>query len=325
MARPNYILLTGQGRSGTKWLLDLFDTSPDTFCRNEPNVIAGSPFGRLASQGFAAPTDRALLDREWDEAVAWTCGRMGERDRYVDVPKHHLYSNPASRLLRRVIQSERGRRVLGVLAPPLRRGEWPLPRTLGSRARLAEQVGVLKFVAAPGWARFVLESRPEVPVVHIVRHPGGFLNSWSKRFLAKRDPETVARDNRARLKEIARADPRWAGRFGDCDGMSKEEGELWNWLYGQEITYEVGRDAANYHQIVYEELAADAAAVMRPLFAATGIAWTDASERALQASNRRSGGIAAAWRDELDAECNELVAKFTEFSKSFCPRLASQA
>ena len=45
--RPEYALIVGQGRSGTSWLLDLFDLSPQTFCRNEPYGINGSPLANL--------------------------------------------------------------------------------------------------------------------------------------------------------------------------------------------------------------------------------------------------------------------------------------
>ena len=43
-----YALITGQGRSGTNWLLELFDASSKTFCRNEPDRLEGSPLGLLA-------------------------------------------------------------------------------------------------------------------------------------------------------------------------------------------------------------------------------------------------------------------------------------
>ena len=37
-----YVLIAGQGRSGTNWLLQILDLSSQTHCRNEPNDCIGS-------------------------------------------------------------------------------------------------------------------------------------------------------------------------------------------------------------------------------------------------------------------------------------------
>lgn len=42
-----YLLIAGHERSGTNWLLEIFNLSPRTFCRNEPYGIDGSPLAAL--------------------------------------------------------------------------------------------------------------------------------------------------------------------------------------------------------------------------------------------------------------------------------------
>jgi hypothetical protein len=189
--RHDYAVIVGQGRSGTNWLLELLDLSPETFCRNEPYGAADSPLNRLVRHRWVVRADQRELEAQWDDCVRWTCTHMGVRDRPIRARKNHLYQ--ASRLLGpyRCVRGPRLRAALSSLLPSLRGQEWEIPWWLGSRASLARALPILKLVAPPGWATFVLRRRPAIPVLHIVRHPGGFLNSWANRYLVSSDREAV--------------------------------------------------------------------------------------------------------------------------------------
>src|SRR4051812_20363205 len=92
-----YVLIAGQGRSGTNWLLEIFDRSPRTHCRNEPNECAGSALSELASGWTFDPELGAELEPVWDEAIARTAASFGDRDHAIPVPKDH-FSGPAQRM-----------------------------------------------------------------------------------------------------------------------------------------------------------------------------------------------------------------------------------
>jgi hypothetical protein len=180
---------------------------------------------------------------------------------------------------------------------------------------------VLKLLGSPGWMRFVLQERPGIPVFHLIRHPGGFLNSWSRRYLASQDRNEVTRLNRQRLHEVARINPLWAERLEGIDVMSAEEAELWNWLYVNEAVYQAGRASGQYHRVVYEDLVRDTVSTVKFLYAACGLVWTEGIEQAIESSSSGSKFIAAAWRERLQPEQQELVERFLEAALSFYPPL----
>jgi hypothetical protein len=306
--RADYALIVGQGGSGTNWLLRLFDLSPLTFCRNEPHALAGSRLAALFELRIAARSDDPVLEREWDEAMRWTGSHMGSRDAAITVPKLHL--RPLARRLgvERVLRGPRYRRALGLAFPALRGEEWPLPRLLRN-ARFEQALPVFKLVQTPGFAAFVLRRRPAVRVFHIVRHPGGFLNSWANRYLARNDREQVRRSNLARLEQVVREDPTWAARFGDLAALPVEDAELWYWCYANEVICQAGRGNPNYHRLIYEEVARDPIAAMRRCYAACELPWTEAIEREVLARGDQSQAISDRWRAQLPRAQVEAVER----------------
>lgn len=302
-----YGLIIGQGRSGTNWLLQLFDFSRETFCRNEPDECRGSRFLALADA-----RDRESLVPEragelWDAAVDAALSLLGERDHRARVAKLFLYE-PARRLgLYRALRSPRFRRAASTLVASLGAGEFPLPRCVGSSARLRDSFGVLKLNMAPGLAAFVLRARPEVPVFHIVRHPGGYLSSWSTRYLASAERTEVERANRARIEAVRRDNPAWATRIPDPQRLDTESLELWYWRFANEVIYAAGRARPAYYLVSYEELTRNPVATMRPLYAACGLAFTPEMEAAVGRTAAASREIAGKWRERLDEHQKQLV------------------
>lgn len=317
--RPPYSVVTGQGRSGTSWLLSLFDFSSTTFCRNEPYRIAGSPLESAASHRRVARRDEGEIGEIWDAAMAQTTHVMGERDLRIEVPKSYLHPLSMRLGLHRWIRKPQFRSAVSILHPSLSRREWPIPWWLGSEARLETALPVVKLVAAPGWVSLILRHRPDVPVFHVIRHPGGFLNSWRNRYLDKNDPASVREANRERLEEVAASDTTWANRFGDIGPMSVEESELWYWRYANEVVYEAGKTSDNYHRLVYEELVSHPIESMRHSYMAAGLQWDAQVERAIRASSSQSASIASAWREQLSPEHRELVDRVLEPDAEFYP------
>ncbi|MEX0653285.1 MAG: sulfotransferase [Phycisphaeraceae bacterium] len=308
MNQMPYILIVGHGRSGTNWLLSLLDRSSETHCRNEPNELGGEPWARLPSPWVCRPYD-AAVGAQWDEAVAWSAGRVGLRDHRLPEAKTHVHGWARSLGLDRMMKGPKLRRVASVAQPALAEAEWPAPRWWARPAVLAEAVAVLKLNQAPGWACWALTQRPKATVVHIIRHPGGFLNSYLNRWLAGHDRDAVTGRNRERLRQIAEVDREWAGRFGDVEAMSAEAAELWFWRYAAEMIHRTGDGRPNYHLVVYERLAMQPFEQTRRLYEACGLAWSATVEQAVRegASASRSTAIAQAWRDRLSAEHQRMI------------------
>ena len=304
-----YALVSGHGRSGTNWLLDLFDLSPQTFCRNEPSGIEGSPLKKLDHDRWVKRRDQGGLSDGWDEAVRWTATHMGERDRKITMPKNHMYQISRDLGLHRIVRGPKYRRALSFALPSLRGGEWTPPSMVFNRKRLAQALPVLKLVSSPGWSDYVLHHRPHVCLFHIVRHPGGYLHSWENRYRSKQDEETIHRLNRARLEDIAGEQPEWAERFGDIAAMSTEESELWFWCHAAETIDRAGENKPAYRRIVYEELASDATPIVRHCYETCGLDWSEGIERAVVAASEVSQGIAAKWQTSLNDEQIELVLR----------------
>lgn len=310
----DYCIIAGHGRSGTNWLLELLDLSSQTFCRNEPYGSETSPLRELDEDRFVNRTDQTALDRRWDDAVLWTANHMGERDRPIVVPKDHVY--PVSRTLGlyRMVRGPRYRKVLRSILPSLRGGEWRPPSWVFNRARLAEALPVLKLVSSPGWLVYVLKRRPRACVLHIVRHPGGYLNSWANRYRSENDEGMILRLNRARLEVVAQEDPAWADRFGDIARMTTEESELWFWRYATETIDRAGQGKPAYHRIVYEELTSSPVPIVKRCYEDCGLEWSQDIEQAVVSASQVSRGIAAKWRKRLREDQIDLVSRILEGS-----------
>ena len=307
----DYVVINGQGRSGTNWLLELLDASPRTHCRNEPNELEGTALYPLTASPVAAEDQRALLESDWDEAVATASRRVGDRDHRAKIAKHHLNELARRSGVYRLAHSGRLRRAIAGDGYAL---EWPLPRYVSNAARLRTAIVVLKMNGGPGWTSWLLANRPSVAFLHIARHPGGFLNSWYNRWLSRNDPAAVSSANQARLGVIAKHDSRFADTIGDIASMSVEESELWYWRYNIETTYEAGHDCEQYRLILFESLAAEPLEVAQGFFAHCGLEWTDDVARLVSERTSSSDAIAKKWREKLEPRQVEIVERVLDGS-----------
>jgi hypothetical protein len=314
----DYVLIVGSGGSGSKRLLRIFDHSPETHCRNEPYNNQGSPFALLRSSPRAwalAPGDPAVLEREWDPAVAWTAARTGDRDARPTPPKHHFRPLGARLGLLRLLSSRRLRRIAAAISSDGQSDEWRTPRLFVRGEGLESSLLVMKFNQAPSLARWVLERRPRVKVIHLVRHPAAYLASWRARVLPRCDPGVMITANRDRLRAIADRDESWAARFGPVDGLSAEALELLFWLYDTVSIREAGVARPQYERVFDEDVAITPVAVAKRLYAACGLPWREPVERWLndRAENWRSGTVS--WQEMLSPAEVRVVESLLERSE----------
>ena len=294
----HYALIAGHGRSGTNWLLHLLDRATTTHCRNEPNQIAGNAFAALPTP-FVSVLDADAFAAPWSRAVTEAARQMGDRDRAVPTRKSHLSAWVQQAGLCDALSRPRVRRVLASAVPAWRGAEWPMPGLRSERAPLA----VLKCNQVPGWARYVLERDALAGrVVHIVRHPGGFLHSWRTRYVAERNADEVLRANHARLELVAKASPAFAEVMGEPASHDLDASELWYWRYAIETIDAAGQGAPGaYRRIVFEDLAAEPVGQARALFEWLGLDWTQGIAREVARLSIDSAGIAKRWTDEVGA------------------------
>jgi hypothetical protein len=232
----------------------MFDTSPETFCRNEPNVIQGSPCEQLEAIWKVEPL-MPDMDQQWDDIAAWMGSHMGERDHRLEYPKFYAYSLARKTGISAFTARPKIRNALKAIFPEFRQGEWEMPWWIGSQTELERSYAVFKINRSSRIAVWLIKNRPQIPVIHIVRHPGGRLNSWLNRFLSTRDAEAIDQRNKARLKQVLEIAPEWKDLIGDIDTMSIVESETWFWRYVTETIHRAGEGAKNYKLIIYEHLA----------------------------------------------------------------------
>jgi|SRR5450759_295647 hypothetical protein len=146
-----------------------------------------------------------------------------------------------------------------------------------------------------------------LPVVHIVRHPGGYINSWLNRFVSYKNPSEVTELNRRRLFDISDADPEWKQRFGDIASMGMVELELWYWRYATELIDHYGSKSPNYHLVVYEDLAHDAVSKINKIYDAARLPLTDDIQSKIEKECRSSFIIANNWKNKLPIEYQKLL------------------
>ena len=317
MSNParEHVVIFGHGRSGTTWLQALMNMSPDTHARNAIHQISGTPLAEWPKS--VRPADEQAFLNAWRCAVDHASARVSELDPLPNRPKTFLrdwadYTRAYSHFMDKPLL----RRMLSYFEPAFR--EHPLefrpPRWLVRPRSFATVTLVLKFVQVPNWADQVLRKCPEARVVHIVRHPGGYLSSWARRWLAGQAADQVREANRERLEAVGHVHPDWAQRWGDPAAMSVEESELWYWRYAAEQIHGAGEGRDHYLPITFEALAAEPVEMTRRLYAFSGLPWRGELEPRIKALCADSERIANQWRDRLGDSDVALIDSILEDS-----------
>ena len=323
--KHRYALISGNGRSGTTWLLTMLDTSPETFCRNEPNTNRDSPFYELP-QALTLQKRPELMEKRWDLFVDWTATHLSEWDLKVTAPKYHLHTLPHLFGVSNWPFRPKMRKLLRIVFPDLWKQEWPLPWWMVNKTALNQSCAVFKFNIEAWYACWLLEYRPEVPVLHMVRHPGGYLHSAITRFFSKLSPEKAAKEYQLYtgiLRTAIALDRDWSRVFGDIDVMDLVEAVAWEWRYHNEVIYQAGHGKPNYRRIIYEDLSCEPLAIARQVYEHCNLEWSSAIEGRINAGLDKSvwgklskspAEVAEAWKSELSPEHLRLAHKVMEKS-----------
>ncbi|OUR71051.1 hypothetical protein A9Q78_10525 [Methylophaga sp. 41_12_T18] len=308
-----YAVIVGQGRSGTNWLLDLFNLSEETYSRNEPHELDSSPISEFDSHRVVVRAQQKILNDKWDEVIRQVGIRMSAIAPWITTRKSYFN---LSKFLYMSVRSNKFRRVLSLYFKAFKADEWLMPSWAVKNIEWTKVLRVFKFVQSPGWADFLLNCRRDVHVFHIVRQPGGFLNSWRNRYLSTEENQKVLKNNLCRLHEISRESKYWSDLFGDIDSLGLIESELWYWYYANETIYQAGAGKSNYSLIMYEELASNPVKVLRELYSKIGLNLSESIEGSVVSGAKNSKAISGSWRKKLTTTEIELCEMFTEKANS---------
>jgi hypothetical protein len=315
------IIITGNGRSGSNWLLDILDANPNTHCRNEPHSINNSPMNYIASLDSPEKANELLPDI-WDKSVALSRCRMGERDHRITNPKQYVHPWSQKVGLTSLIRRPKVLRTLKAISPKYKPGEWSMPWWIGDQNELANTIVVLKIINLYPWIiSWILTNKPETPVIHIVRYPGGQINSFLDRYANRSDEAEYKQQENHRknvLKAIVKAYPQYQDVFGDIDSLSWVESIARYWRANNELIFQTGQNLSNYKRVIYEELADDPLRVAKDIYTFCDLPWSQSTEDIIREGLGNSvfgkvdGGpqaVVSKWKAKLPEEYHGLVSE----------------
>ncbi|MEM0945906.1 MAG: hypothetical protein AAGK37_00760 [Pseudomonadota bacterium] len=260
-------MISGCGRSGSNRLLDILDFSAMTACRNEPDEIRGGRLNQIGYQlfdtGLGAPEVKTL-----HRALIEAGTVRSERDRFDHTNKQFLTS--AGKALIPVMAVGRVRKLahaVGIMNSP---AEWNLP---GFSLNDAPFLPVLKLNSRPIWAEQAAKAEPNLRLVHNIRQPWDYLNSWFNRFILRND--NVAGSFTEHFGDVPRVLEFFgrddADRLGDPSIQNIVEVELWRWRYTNERLMRLGSEHVRYLRVTYGEVDEDVLATARSLYEFLGL------------------------------------------------------
>lgn len=285
--RAPIALVTCAGRSGSKWVMQLLDLSPVTLCRNEPHRI---------DPGLADPECDDWMDRALRAGA-----QIGVHDLKPEGIKDIGRAWTNALRLDRALRSGTGRRVWG------KKGVIGYPGLLYKTGQIDQTTRILKIINARHLVCKLLSEQPEIPVIHVIRHPGGMLKSWITRFAPRFGDHEILETQRGIVRKIHGFDPAFEAVSGPADAMTLEEAKLWSWMHAQEHLLRSGEGSDRYRAVVFERLAADPMPEVRRIYDAVGLDITPGIESGVARLTRESTSIASAWREKLTPEQVDAV------------------
>lgn len=252
-----YVLIAGMGRSGTNYLLDVLDYSSVTICRNEPDEIPESSFYYLDNKFTTVPFGSDEFDKNWNESVAEAKKHYSIRDRAWGSNKIYQRFFWSKSFADFFLSGIRKRKLFSSIWPQLKGQQYQLPNFILDSTLLDQMLLVLKIIMKPGWIIHLLDKKPDIGVLHVVRHPCGYFNSMKSRYIDKIGEEKARTGVLQRLRNIAEEDPSWKKKFlqvGELDNMEMYELSVCWWWCFNETLYSYANNKKNYFFFLFEDL-----------------------------------------------------------------------
>ena len=225
-------------------VLDMYDLHPNTHCRNEPD---GGTLLDGVEQFFAVDVPDGFQEK-WKAALGHVAATSGKRDRLPVRDKHFLKPGLVSQFMNWGQSKRRMRPWLG-----LGDDDWPCPVSVYDRAAFARALPVFKIIVSGSVV--LAHEDPGQILVHVMRRPDAFLNSWYNRYVIRsgRRPETLfAESEPVRTRVLAHygADP---APFETYSLQKLLESELWLWRYTNDRLYGL-KGSPRYLPLIYDDI-----------------------------------------------------------------------
>ncbi len=206
------------------------------------------------------------------------------------------------------------RRALRAIRLVRHENEWRFPAICIKEAELAAARPVLKLNSCPAWTAALARADENCLIVHNMRDPIDYLQSWYNRLILARAGTSCFEANFGDV-------PRILGHFGRDDAErlrnpSQEnlvEVELWRWRYINESIADLASLPGQYFRVTYDRLESDIEGVVHRLYAFAGLALDDRTlSRILGLKNEL---FREPHREKLDRNlCDRLAARVLEGS-----------
>jgi hypothetical protein len=304
---PRLIVIVSSPRSGSTWVGKLFDSHPLTIYRHEPDGE-----GRLAHVPlFPSAADFPALAPQVQRFAAALPGIRSPRV----VAKFPLFSKAYDRAGARHLRAwmTGALKVATVAGAPL-----SVPQFVGSRTYASHPI-VWKSIESTGRLGLLAYALPDARIVHLVRHPGGYVSSS----LRGMEGGNLAAEHDVELwsmfasTEVAR---KYGIDLAALAAMPAAERLAWTWVIENEKAMNDTADAANVRRIRYEDICANPMTAIAELLAFADLPMHDQVREFVQESTAADNAAyysvfkdprrsAEKWRSELDPAVIDRVLR----------------
>lgn len=305
----NQLILHGLGRSGTSWLLKIFDHHPRAMCSHEPEHFIDIEALR------GRDIDQATLEGYMDQLFTSRCLRsMRVRPILEKSNRFKLAHWVRLGILYGFLACEK------LLKPKNQRFE---RMNVPDLCHTGFDFFVAKTVAHYFIMQQIVAKSANMKMIYIIRHPCGYAGSHKRGIsIGKMKPEIMP--NQDDLDNV----------FGE--GVISRRGQdqleilTYKWAVWTDVFCKLARDHPNLYILKYEDLCEDPVDVSKQLFDWAGLGWDARVDTFLQASLAASGDAvgyhdltrnpkiaAEKWRTEMEQADIDQVLGIARHSSAY--------
>lgn len=320
------VAIVGLMRSGTTWIGKVLDSSPNVVYLHEPDYVKRIPCVPYTTNAEDAESWTPFI-KEYVSQLRTACAARSYlkqpsfRKAFAKTFLDQVYCASFSSLLR----SDQIKNRLGM--SPVSR-TWP---------RCVENADFLvwKSVEQTGNIGCILRALPEQKLLHIVRHPCGFVDSVLRGQKGKLLQGGVpAYEDVGIFDYVSRT--KFAIKLGlrlcDWKALTETERLAYEWLLLNEQAIDDGEELDNYKLVYFDEFCLDPFGYGQELFEFAGIPFGPQTEKFLRDSSgskseryysvaRNSETVPRKWEKRLPRESIEQIVKIVSQSSRMKPLL----
>jgi hypothetical protein len=303
---PKQTIIQALPRSGSTILLDCFNLSPYTHCRNEPHTFDNS----LLNRKILCQDDQNLsaTAQNWDEVSKDLRSKWGSGDLFNPKVSHKLYFKQSlwSLNIPQVVQNKASARsLLSILYPELRKQEYELPKWFYDSSVWQNKTNHIYKVgfSLQKCLGHILSSDPDARVIFLVRHPLGYAQSLYNRMFKQdmvyftdkylrtlKQRIAMLRDTGAHIPDL------------NLDSLEPFDIILLNWFVSNEFIYSMYGDRDQVMTVIYEELLANPEETVEEIFNHSDIPWNSDIKESVSYIFSGSAKLAQSFRKKCSSD-----------------------